>query len=50
MARAWFATITAPQKEFITIPSAAHLAFATESEKFLAIVNAKVKPLAVAAN
>ncbi len=48
VARTWFATITAPHKEFITIPNAAHLALATESEKFLASVNAKVRPLAVA--
>lgn len=50
LARDWFATIKAPQKEFITIPNAAHLALATNAPDFVRIMNAKVRPLAMAAD
>jgi pimeloyl-ACP methyl ester carboxylesterase len=50
LARDWFATIHAPNKEFITIPGAAHLALATHTAEFVTIMNAKVRPIAVAAD
>jgi len=50
LARDWFATIHAPQKEFITIPGAAHLALATHTDEFHRIMDEKVRPLAVAAD
>lgn len=46
IARDWFATVTAPQKAFITLPDAAHLALATHPAQFLKIMNEQVRPLA----
>jgi hypothetical protein len=50
LARDWFATIHAPQKEFIIIPGAAQLALATNTGDFVRIMNARMRPLAVAAD
>lgn len=49
IAHEWFETIEAPQKAFITIPDAAHLALATHSAEFLKIMSERVRPLALAA-
>jgi pimeloyl-ACP methyl ester carboxylesterase len=49
LAKSYFATLQAPLNEFYTIPGAAHLAPVAKPEEFLAIMNAKVRPVALAA-
>jgi pimeloyl-ACP methyl ester carboxylesterase len=49
LAKSYFATIQAPINEFHTIPDAAHLAPVSKPKEFLAIMNAKVRPVALAA-
>jgi proline iminopeptidase len=44
IARDWFETLSAPQKEFITIRGAAHLALATHSAEFFEIMLKRVSP------
>jgi pimeloyl-ACP methyl ester carboxylesterase len=49
LAKSYFATIQAPINVFYTIPGAAHLAPVSKPKEFLAILNAKVRPVAAAA-
>ena len=49
LAKSYFATLQAPQNEFYAIPGAAHLAPVSKPDDFLAIMNAHVRPVAVAA-
>lgn len=49
LAKSYFATLHAPRNEFYTIPGAAHLAPVSKPGEFLAILNDKVRPVAVAA-
>jgi pimeloyl-ACP methyl ester carboxylesterase len=49
LAKSYFATLHAPINAFYTIPGAAHLAPVSKPDEFLAILNAKVRPVAVAA-
>ncbi len=49
LAKTYFATLQAPQNEFYAIPGAAHLAPVSKPDEFLAIMNAHVRPVAVAA-
>jgi pimeloyl-ACP methyl ester carboxylesterase len=44
----YFKCIKAPKKELILIPNAGHFAFMTASDKFLAALTSKVRPVALA--
>lgn len=48
LARSWFATLDSPQKDFIALPDAAHMAPVAQSGKFFRALNTKVRPLAIA--
>ena len=49
LAKSYFATLHAPVNQFYTIPGAAHLAPVSKPEAFIALLNEKVRPVAVAA-
>lgn len=50
LARSYVESITAPRKEFLTIPGAGHFAVFVKSDEFLKELNARVRPLAMTAN
>jgi len=45
LAREYFATINAPQKDFAAIKDAGHLALITRGDEFLRLMNERVRPL-----
>jgi pimeloyl-ACP methyl ester carboxylesterase len=49
LAREWVSTISAPQKAFVPIKGASHLAFVTAADAYLAELVDRVRPLALAA-
>jgi len=50
LARKYVESITAPRKEFLTIPGGGHFVVFMKSEEFLKELVARVRPLAMAAN
>jgi pimeloyl-ACP methyl ester carboxylesterase len=48
LARSYFESITAPSKEFVALPNGGHTALVYDSANFLAELNARVLPLALA--
>lgn len=47
LAESYVRSITAPQKQFVLIPRAGHLAMATNSDEFLKLLVERVRPLAI---
>jgi len=46
LAKAYVATLNAPQKEFVLLPAGGHFAVFTHSDEFLKEMNSRVRPLA----
>jgi pimeloyl-ACP methyl ester carboxylesterase len=47
LTKQYFASITAPHKEFTVLPDYGHLAIFTDSDHFLRVLNDRVRPVAV---